>query len=76
MIAGEVPRTEIIRVLESQSVSVSNFDEKKNQVRLENSAGVVLVIALNQWVVRRVVHKIARELDIPIRLFYNFNTGV
>ena len=70
-IDGELPRTEIVRVLESHTVSVSNFDKEKNQVRLENSDGMVLVVALNQWVVRRVVRKISREFGIPIHHFYN-----
>ena len=71
MMSGEVPRTEIVKVLEAHAVSVSDFDKNKNLVHLENSDGVVLVIALNPWVVRRVVHKLSRELGIHIHHFYN-----
>ena len=71
MINGELPRAEVVKVLESRGVSVSNFDGKKTLTRLENDDGVVLVIALPQWVVRRLVHQISRKFDIHIHLFYH-----
>ena len=74
MINGELPRTKVVKVLESHGVSVSNSDGHKDHVHLENNDGVVLVIALCHWVVRRVVHKISRKFDIPIHLFYHSDT--
>ena len=68
---GELPRTEVVKVLESSGVSVSDFDGKKTLTRLENDDGVVLVITLPQWVARRQVNQISRKFDIYIHLFYH-----